>query len=106
MIVIDPYHPGSPPTPPSLSELALAAYRSLGAYGVMFACIILLLRRPAWEFSVVDMVFWANLIVLLVLRARAAKVSCTTRELARPRLSHFAVALLLWTGAQSMQLVD
>jgi hypothetical protein len=86
-----------------LSEVALIVYRSLVGYGVMFACIILMLRRPAWNLSVVDVVFWANLIVLLLLHARTARG--TKREWARPRLSHVAAALLLWAGAQSVQLI-
>jgi hypothetical protein len=103
--MIDPYHPGPPPVPPSFSEVALRVYRSLVAYGVMFACIVLLLRRPAWNLSVVDVVFWANLTLLLVLQRRAAAAG-TTRESARAGLQLLAVALLLWAGAQSVQLID
>jgi len=103
--MIDPYHPGPPPDPPSFSEVALRVYRSLVAYGVMFACIALLLRRPAWNLSVVDVVFWANLTLLLVLQRRAAAAG-TAREWASPPLGHVTLALLLWVGAQSVKLID
>jgi hypothetical protein len=103
----DPHPPGPPPAPPITSggAFALEVFRSLGAYGVMFICVILLLRRPAWDLSVVDVVFWTNLIALLVLQRRAAAAG-TTRESARARLQLLAVALLLWAGAQSVQLID
>ena len=103
----DPNLPGPPPPAPitSGSSFLLEIFRGLGAYGLLFACIILLLRRPAWELSAIDVVFWGVLILLLVLNGRAAKVSGTTREWGRSRLHHVAGALLLWVGAQSVQLI-
>ena len=104
----DPNPPGPPPAPPITSgtEFLLIIFRSLGAYGVMFICIILLLRRPAWDLSGVDAVYWVNLIALLVLQGRAATAAGTTREWARARLQLVAVAVMLWAGAQSVQLID
>ena len=104
----DPNPPGPPPAPPitSGSEFLLMVFRSLVAYGVLFVCVILLLRRPAWDLSLVDVVFWGVLILLLVLHGRAARIAGTTREWGRARLQHVAVALLLWAGAQSVQLID
>ena len=104
----DPNPPGPPPAPPitSGSELLLVVFQCLGAHGVMFICIILLLRRPAWDVSVVDVVYWADSIALLVLQGRAARAAGTTREWARPRLQLVAVAVVLWAGAQAVQLID
>ena len=104
----DPVPPGPRPAPPitSCSEFLLVIYRSLGAFGVGFICIILLLRRPPWDLSIVDVVFWANLIALLVLQGRAASVAGTTHEWKRVRVQLVAVALLLWAGAQSVHLME
>src|SRR5262245_43349191 len=103
----DPNPPGPPPDPPitSFSEFLLMVFRSLGAFGVMGICIILLLRRPAWDLSLVDVVYWVNLTALFVLQGRAARAAGTTREWARTRLQLVAVALLLWAGAQSVHLL-
>lgn len=104
----DPNPPGPPPAPTitSGSEFLLVVFRCLGAYGVMFICIILLLRRPAWDLSFVDVVYWLDLIALLFLQGRAARAAGTTREWARARPQLVAVALVLWAGAQSVQLID
>ena len=106
--MVDPNLPGPPPAPPitSGSEFLLVVFRCLGAYGVIFICIILLLRRPAWDLSVVDVVYWVDVIALLVLQGRAARAAGTTREWARAGLQLVAVAVVLWAGAQSVQLID
>ncbi|MDO8361288.1 MAG: hypothetical protein Q7V88_00180 [Actinomycetota bacterium] len=103
----DPDLPGPPPPAPitSSGSFLLEIFRSIGAYGVLFVCIILLLRRPAWDLSMIDAVFWGVLILLLIVHGRAAKVAGTTRAWGRARLQHVAVALLLWVGAQSVHLI-
>ncbi len=103
----DPELPDCPQAAPitSGSAFLVELFRGLGAYGVLFACIILLLRRPAWDLSLIDAVFWGVLILLLILNGRAAQIAGTTRAWGRARLQHVVVALLLWVGAQSLQLI-
>lgn len=102
----DTERPVPPPASPitSGSGFLLEIFRSFGAAGVMFVCVILLLRRPAWQLSPVDAVFWGTLVLLLVAQARAASVAGTMRAFARTWWRVVAVALLAWVGAHSVQL--
>lgn len=106
----DPDVPAPLPSPPqapitSGGAFLLEIFRGIGAYGMLFICIMLLLRRPPWDLSLVDVAFWGILMLLLVLHGRAAKVAGTPREWGRERLLHVVVALLLWVGAHSVQLI-
>lgn len=103
----DPERPVPPTASPitSSSGFLLEIFRSLGAVGVMFVCVILLLRRPPWDVSLVDAVYWGTLILLLVAQAHAAKVAGAARTFRRTWWRVAAVALLAWVGAHSVQLI-
>jgi len=103
----DPERPVQPTASPitSSSGFLLEVFRAIGAAGVMFVCIILLLRRPPWDLSPVDAVFWGTLILLLVVQGRAAKAAGTTRAFRSTWWRMVCVALLAWVGAHSVQLI-
>jgi hypothetical protein len=80
----------------------LVVFRSLGAVGVMFVCAILLLRRPPWQLSPVDAVYWTTLLLLLVAQCCAAKTAGTLRAFGRTWWRIVAAALLVWLAAHSV----
>ncbi|HEX6813384.1 MAG TPA: hypothetical protein VF384_17320 [Planctomycetota bacterium] len=104
----DPRPPVPPSTAPITSggEFLLQVFRFLVGYGILFVCLILLLRQPAWSLSVVDAIYWGALGAVLLLGRRAAKAEQTLGEWARARNLHLAVACALWIGAQSVHLID
>ena len=62
--------PGRVPTPDteaitSGGRFLLLLLRFFVGYGVLFACTLLLLRKPAWQLSAVDAVFWGALAMAL-----------------------------------------
>ncbi len=103
----DPTPPGSPASGPITSggDFAVEIFRFLAGYGILFVCLVLLLRRSAWSFGVVDGLYWGVLLLVLFLHRRAAKTSAERAAWARSCATHLVVAGLLWVGGQSVQLI-
>jgi hypothetical protein len=104
----DPRPPAPPSTAPITSgtEFLLQVFRFLGGYVILFVCLILLLRRPAWSLSIVDAVYWSTLVAVILLQRRAAKAEQANGEWPRIRNLHLAIGPALWLGAQSVHLID
>ncbi len=98
----DPSPSGSPAAEPITSGagFALDVFRFLGGYGILFVCLILLLRRPAWSFGIVDGLYWGVLLLVLFLHRRAAKTPAARAAWGRACASHLLLAGLLWVGGQ------
>ncbi len=94
-----------PETVTSGGQFLALILRFIVGYGVLFACALLLLRRPAWTLSVVDVLFWSALAMIIVLH----RLSATGGEgIARWRsaaLWHVVVVGLLWLVCQLVQVI-
>ena len=104
----------SAPVPQPASETAtitsggqflLLLVRSVFGYGVLFACILLLLKRPAWSLSAIDWVYWLTLVLVLFLHRQAMASSDGLRAWPKFAIGHVVVAGALWTLAQSVQAI-
>jgi hypothetical protein len=96
----------SPASITSGGQFAGLIFRYFVGYGVMFVCVLLLLRRGAWDFSAVDVVFWATLVVVLFLHRLAAVREGTLDRWPGLALRHLAIAGVLWGACHSGQLID
>jgi hypothetical protein len=103
----------SAPTKPATSSPAaitsgrqflLLIFRYFAGYGVLFVCLLLLLRRPAWDWSAVDAVFWGTLLLLIHLHRRAALAQGDGRW-ATIAMQHLGLGSLLWLASHSGQLI-
>jgi hypothetical protein len=100
-----PVSPVSPPPVPITTgkEFLLQIFRCFAGYGIMFSCLLLLLRRPPWGISAVDVVFWVTHAIVLYLHRRTASVEGTLSQWGRLVLWQTIVAALLWIACQSVQ---
>ena len=94
----------SPAAITSGRQFLLLIFRYLVGYGVLFICLLLLLRRPAWDWSAVDGVFWGTLLLLVYLHRRAAAAEADGRWGAIA-LQHLGIGGVLWLASHSGQLI-
>ena len=94
----------SPPIT-SGSEFLLLLCRTFVGYGAMFACLLLLLRKPSWTFSSVDAVFWVAFVVVSLLDRRAMRREGNGANWARSAFVRLLIAAAFWLAAQSVQLI-
>lgn len=74
-------------------------------YGVLFACLLLLLRRPAWTLSAVDVVFWLALVMIVVLHRLSVRTASDIAQWRSAALRHVVGAGLLWVAGQSVHVI-
>jgi hypothetical protein len=89
----------------SMGQFLTLVIRFLFGYAVLFGCLLLLLRRPAWTFSVLDVVFWCALALVVVLHRLTARTEADVRQWRGAALRHITFASLLWLSCQSVQAI-
>ena len=100
-----PQPASDPATITSGSQFLLLLLRSVVGYGVLFGCILLLLKRAAWSLSAIDWVYWLTLVLVLVLHRRAMASSGALRAWPKFLIGHVVAASVLWALAQSVQVI-
>lgn len=94
-----------PPPVTSGSAFLLLIFRGFVGYGVLFVCLLLLLRRAPWDLSTVDIVYWVTLAAILFLHRRAGRESGAVDGWPRLVLQHVAIAGGLWAAAHCVLLI-
>ena len=94
----------SPPITSGGQFLALIL-RFIFGYGVLFGCLLLLLRRPAWTFSMVDAVYWVALGLVVLLHRLSSRGPDQVTRWRRGALQHLAVGVTLWALGQSVHVI-
>jgi hypothetical protein len=89
----------APPDSDPAGVFFLLLFRGLVAYLILFACAVLMLRRPEWQLSVLDACFWAVLALLLVLQLRADRTVFVPFA-----AKHLGAGLAVWCGVNSLYL--
>jgi hypothetical protein len=96
----------SPGSITSGGQFLLLLFRFLIGYGILFVCLLLLLRRPAWDLSAVDAVYWGTLLLLLVSHRRAAVAAGTREPWLGVAVWHVVVAGAIWMACHFGQAIE
>jgi hypothetical protein len=100
--------PQGEPAVDSLAGFVLVLFAKVLGYAVLLVCAVLALRRPPWQLSVSDLVFWACVVAIppaqrAAVRYEAAAGGAAARSTVRRLAVHAAVAALVWVAAHSVQ---
>lgn len=99
-----PVPPASPPVT-SGGQFLVLVLRFIVGYGVLLACLLLLLRRPPWTLSPVDAVYWLVLGTIVVLHRLVLRSEDEIALWRSSALRHLGAGTVFWVACQSVHAI-